>query len=123
MGRVIATRVGLGGDPGRPRPADQRKFVVDFAGGPLDALTRADTVQPLVTVNRGQVVKATCFPVKETKWWRVFVDVEIKGDDPIDLRLYLARNGKAITETWVYEFLPAGDSIGAAIRSRTPLSP
>jgi glucans biosynthesis protein len=120
VGRVIATRIGLGGSPGQPRPANQRKFVVDFAGGPLDALTRADTVVPVVAVSRGRVVKTTCLPVVGTKSWRVFADVEIEGDDPIGLRLYLARNGTALTETWLYEFLPEADVVGAAIRSRTP---
>lgn len=119
-GRVIATRIGLGGMPGHPRPANQRKFVVDFAGGPLEGLTRADKVKPILTVGRGQVVKATCFQVVGTKWWRVQLDLEVDGDDPIDLHLYLARNGNAITETWLYEFLPTADPIRAAIQSRTP---
>jgi glucans biosynthesis protein len=122
-GRVIATRIGLGGMPGHPRPANQRKFVVDFAGGPLEELTRADSVQPALTVSRGLVVKATCFQIVATRRWRVQLDLEVDGDDPIDLRLSLARNGKAITETWLYEFLPTADPIRAAIQSRTLGSP
>ena len=122
-GRVIATRIGLGGMPGHPRPANQRKFVVDFAGGPLEGLTRTDSVQPILTVSRGQVFKTTCFQVVGTRWWRIQLDLEVDGDDPIELRLYLARNGNPITETWLYEFLPTADPIRAAIQSRTLGSP
>jgi glucans biosynthesis protein len=122
-GRVIATRIGLGGWPGRPRPANRRKFVVDFAGGILDSLARADHVQPVVTASRGQVFEAICAEIAGTKWWRVLFDLEVEGDDPIDLRLYLVRNGNAITETWVYRFLPAADPIGAALESRILASP
>ena len=36
--RAVATRTGVGGAPGHPRPADTHKFVIDFAGGNLDLL-------------------------------------------------------------------------------------
>ena len=121
-GRVVATRIGLGGWPGQPRPADQRKFVVDFTGGALDALTRSDKVQPVVTASRGRIVKASCFQVRGTKEWRAFIDLELAGDDPIELRLHLTHDGTAITETWLYEFLCAADAVGEALRSR-PIDP
>ena len=37
IGRVVSTHAGAGGVPGVPHPddADKRKFVIDFAGGPL----------------------------------------------------------------------------------------
>jgi len=117
-GRVMATRIGLGGMPGQPRPLNQRKFVVDFAGGPLEALTRTDVLQPVITASRGQIFKAACWQIVGMRWWRVAFDLEIDGDDPIDLRLHLARDGSVMTETWVYQYLPAADPIGAALRSR-----
>ena len=35
LGRVVATRLGRGGQPGQPRPKGVRKFFVEFLGGPL----------------------------------------------------------------------------------------
>jgi glucans biosynthesis protein len=110
-GRVIATRIGRGGSPGQPRPANQRKFVVDFADGPLDTLGRTDRVQPVITLSRGPVLKATCLPVGGTQWWRASFDAEVGGSDPIDLRLHLTLSGNAVTETWVYPYLPDADPI------------
>ncbi|MEX0759207.1 MAG: glucan biosynthesis protein D, partial [Tistlia sp.] len=39
-GRVLSTRIGRGGVPGQERPKGVKKFVVDFAGGPLGGLGR-----------------------------------------------------------------------------------
>jgi glucans biosynthesis protein len=61
--------------------------------------------------------------VAGTKWQRVFFDLEVDGSEPIELRLRLMRDGKAITETWLYEYLPAADPIGAALKSRTLAAP
>ena len=47
--RVIHTRLGNGGVPGQPRPANTRKFVIDFEGGPLERLEKQDKVMPIVT--------------------------------------------------------------------------
>jgi glucans biosynthesis protein len=107
LGRVVATRVGIGGVPGQPRPPGQKKFVVDFAGGPLDALKKADRVKPVVTLPRGQPVNPYALQIVGTRTWRAFFDVAVAGTDPVDLRLYLALNGKPLTETWLFQLIPA----------------
>jgi glucans biosynthesis protein len=107
-GRVVATRIGLGGISGKPRPAGVKKFVVDFLGGPLDALTRLDGVESVVTATRGRVINPVVLPVVGTKNWRVSFDLAIEGTEPIDLRCYLRHEGSAMTETWLYQFLPTG---------------
>ncbi len=38
LGRVFATAIGRGGQPGRARPTGVYKFMVDFAGGPIPDL-------------------------------------------------------------------------------------
>jgi periplasmic glucans biosynthesis protein len=40
LARCVATRLGRGGQPGKPRPKGVRKFVVEFLGGPLIGLPR-----------------------------------------------------------------------------------
>jgi periplasmic glucans biosynthesis protein len=106
--RVVATRIGVGGVAGKPRPAANRKIVVDFAGGPLEALTRIDGVEPVVTASRGKILGAVALPVGGTKIWRVTFELAGEGTEPIDLRCYLRHEGSAMTETWLYQFLPNG---------------
>jgi glucans biosynthesis protein len=111
LARVVATRIGLGGMPGQPRPADQRKLVVDFAGGPLAGLRRTDAVQPILTASGGRIVRMTCYPVVAAGAWRVMIDIAVAGEDAIDLRLTLVRDGAAISESWCYAYLAAADPI------------
>ncbi|MDB5360993.1 MAG: periplasmic glucan biosynthesis protein MdoG [Rhodospirillales bacterium] len=106
--RVVATRIGIGGVAGKPRPPGTKKFVVDFLGGPLEALTRLDGVEPVVTASRGRVVNPVAWPVVGTKNWRVSFDLAIEDVEPHDLRCYLRHEGAAMTETWLYQFLPTG---------------
>jgi len=106
--RVVATRIGIGGVAGKPRPPATKKFVVDFLGTPLDALTRLDGVEPVVTATRGKVLNPVALPVVGTRIWRVSFDLAIDGAEPIDLRCYLRHEGAAMTETWLYQLLPTG---------------
>jgi glucans biosynthesis protein len=117
IGRAIATRVGLGGIPGLGQPPDQRKFVIDFAGGPLDQLIKADAVDTVVTASRGRVTKSGSFQVVDTKLWRAYFDLEVSDGLPIDLRLFLSRHGAALSETWLYQYLPNADPIRDALQS------
>ena len=55
VGRVRHTRLGRGGIPGQPRPEGARKFVIDFEGGPLADLRKADEVEPVITASRGKI--------------------------------------------------------------------
>ncbi|HEV2675673.1 MAG TPA: glucan biosynthesis protein D [Aliidongia sp.] len=105
---VVATRIGIGGQPGRPRPPATKKFVVDFTGASLDGLTRLDGVEPVVTATRGKIAAAAALPVAGTRDWRLAFDLVVEGTEPIDLRCYLRHEGAALTETWLYQFLPTG---------------
>ena len=108
IAHVIATRIGIGGIPGKPRPPGMKKFVIDFAGTPLDTLSRLDGVEPVVTATRGRVVNPVALPVAGTKNWRLSFDLAVEGTEPIDLRCYLRHEGAAMSETWLYQFLPNG---------------
>lgn len=106
VGRVTATRIGVGGVAGQPRPPGQHKFVIDFAGGQLPDLHRDDGVEPVVWCSRGQILNPYCLPIVGTRNWRAVFELKADGPAPIDLRLYLRREGTALTETWLYQYFP-----------------
>jgi len=108
VGRVTSTRIGRGGVPGKPAPDDKNKwkFVIDFTGGPLAQMAPRYDVTPVVTLSRGKVSDAYVIKVVGTDRWRALFDVDAPGQDPVNLRCFLRFNGKALTETWLYEFYP-----------------
>lgn len=110
VARCVATRVGRGGQPGKPRPKGVYKFAVEFTGAALDPLW-GDTVkaEPVVTASSGTVAGAFMEPVPGTKRWRAIFDLTPTGTDPVELRLYIRGNGDALTETWLYQFRPGTD--------------
>jgi glucans biosynthesis protein len=105
VARCVATRIGRGGQPGKPRPKGVYKFCVEFAGPALDPLW-GDTVkaEPIVTASSGTVSGAFIEPVPGTRRWRALFDLAPNGADPVELRLYIRGNGDALTETWLYQF-------------------
>lgn len=110
VARCVATRIGRGGQPGKPRPKGVYKFSVEFAGAALDPLW-GDTVkaEPVVSASSGTVSGAFMEPVPGTKRWRAIFDLTPTGTDPVELRLYIRGNGDALTETWLYQFRPGTD--------------
>jgi glucans biosynthesis protein len=108
LGRVVATRTGAGGVPGRPASDDliKRKFVIDFAGGPLKTMAPRFDVTPDVTVTNGKVDNAYVIKVVGTDRWRALFDLSADGKDPVDLRCYLRLGDETLSETWIYQFLP-----------------
>ena len=105
VARVVATRIGRGGQPGKPRPKGVYKFNVEFAGKALDVLW-GNTVkaEPVITASSGTVAGAFLEPIPGTKRWRVIFDLTPVNGDPVELRLYIRGNGDAMTETWLYQF-------------------
>jgi glucans biosynthesis protein len=103
----VATRIGRGGQPGKPRPRGVYKFAIEFAGAALDPLW-GDTVKasPVVTTSRGSIQGAFMEPIPGTRRWRAIFDLLPEGTDPVELRLYIQGNGEALTETWLYQFRP-----------------
>jgi glucans biosynthesis protein len=101
--RVIATRTGLAGRPGRaPRPG-ARKFVVDFAGGRLAELSDQSGVEAVVDASPRQALEPAAYRVVGTDNWRLTVDVVLAPGATVNLRAYLKLQGAALTETWIYQ--------------------
>jgi glucans biosynthesis protein len=108
VGRVRATRLGRGGVAGQqqPRNSNSRKFVIDFSGGPLETLERRFDVKAVVTPTRGDVSNSYVIRVVGTRIWRAFFDLTVEGKEPVDVRCFLALGHDALTETWLYRYLP-----------------
>ncbi len=111
VARFIATRIGAGGVPGQPRPANVVKFVCDLDGKGLEGMDRSSGVEAMVQASRGTLSLVYAFPIATTDRWRVTFDLDIgppgEGDEPIDLRMYLRQDGQAMSETWIYQAFPS----------------
>ncbi|HET6522413.1 MAG TPA: glucan biosynthesis protein [Geminicoccaceae bacterium] len=106
VARVTATRISRGGAPGRPVRDEVRKFVVDFAGGLLEELAPGAEPTAEVTASRGRVELVHVMPVAGTRRWRAVFDLVVAGEAPVELRLHLRAGGRALTELWLYQYLP-----------------
>jgi periplasmic glucans biosynthesis protein len=108
LAQTIATRTGIGGTVGLKRQYYSWHFAVDFAGGELGALPRDTPVEAVITTSRGQVEHVTAHYVEEFHGYRALFDVKPPDDgvEPIDMRLYLRIDGRALTETWIYLWTP-----------------
>ncbi|WP_236951440.1 glucan biosynthesis protein [Ketogulonicigenium robustum] len=110
--RFIATRVGVGGNPGQVRPEDTVKVVCDFDGHTLTGFGRGDGVTVIASASGAVVGNESVYPVVGQDYWRAMFDIDFsavaEGDDtPIDVRMYVAREGSAETETLLLQFFPS----------------
>ncbi len=104
----VATRIGRGGQPGKPRPSGVTKFMVEFLGGPLADLPFGVLPEAVLTASRGSFsyVFTEAVPDSVPGHWRAQFDLTATGHDPIELRLYLRAAGKTLSETWLYQYHP-----------------
>jgi len=109
LARVVASRVGRGGEPGKPRPADVTKFVVDFAGGPLATLPPGAAAVPVATAARGELSLVFAEPIPGGAGWRAVFDLAVAGSEPVELRLFLALDGRPLSETWLFQHQPTAN--------------
>jgi glucans biosynthesis protein len=108
IGRVMSTHTGDGGVPGVPHTISEnkRKFVIDFAGGPLTTMAQRFDIKPVVSHSRGRIDNAYVIKVVGTDRWRALFDLTTEGDGPVDLRCYLRLGDETLSETWIYQWLP-----------------
>lgn len=105
---AVATRTGIGGVIGQPRRYFSWRFAIDFAGGELATLRPRAAVEPIISASRGTVEIASARPLHSIDGYRAMFDIRPQDDstEPIDLRLFLRRNGQPLTETWMYQWTP-----------------
>lgn len=104
-GRTYATRLGQGGTGGASE-ANTRKFVIDFVGDQLKALSADAPVEAVITASSGQVDHQAVQRNEFTHGWRVFFELESDHDTPIELRCFLKLGEDILTETWSYRWPP-----------------
>lgn len=108
LARCVDSFTGLGGVIGKKRAHFSWRFAVDFAGGELAALIDKAEVEAVVQVSRGQTEIVSARPLREIRGYRAMFDV-VPPDETtqqIDIRLFLRSGGRALTETWLYQWNP-----------------
>jgi glucans biosynthesis protein len=93
------TRIGRGSNGRR------RRFVVEFAGGPLGDNPLAD-LKAAITVGPGAIHNLKLWSYPERKTTRVTFELDPGNDNACELRLVLEASGKPISETWLYRWTP-----------------
>lgn len=108
LARVVATRLGRGGQTGRPRPPGVRKFVVEFLGGPLTTLPAGVKPEPVLWASSGTFSGAFTEALADgvAGHWRAEFDFAAAGTKVVDMRLFLRAADKTLSETWLYQFHP-----------------
>ena len=104
-GRIYATRIGPGGVSGESEP-DKRRFVIDFTGDQLQNLSADAPVEAVITASTGTIDNQTVYRNSFIDGWRVFFDLQPKGDASVELRCFLRSGEDTLTETWSYLWEP-----------------
>ncbi len=112
LARCVATRLGNGGQPGQPRPAGVRKFMVEFTGGSLASLPFGVKPEAVLSASRGSFsyVFTEAVPNGVAGHWRAQFDLTTEGADPVEMRLYLRVGDQTLSETWLYQYHPFRNS-------------
>ncbi|MFO1417857.1 MAG: glucan biosynthesis protein D [Methylotetracoccus sp.] len=108
LARCVATRLGNGGQPGRPRPQGVRKFMVEFLGKPLESIPYGEKPEAVITISRGELSRVEIEPVPDDVpgHWRTHFDVEATGEEPVEMRCFLRFRDKVMSETWLFQYHP-----------------
>ena len=108
LARCVATRLGMGAVQGAPRSPVLRKFMVEFQGPSLALLDDSETPEAVLTASRGSFSNVLPEPSPDgaRDLWRTQFDLDPQGTDPVELRCFLRFDGKPLTETWTYRYLP-----------------
>ena len=108
LARVVATRMGRGGQPGKPRPRGVYKISVEFMGGTLANLPFGVLPEPAIWVGRGttSLIQMEAVPDDVPGHWRLFFDLTVEGEEAVDMRVFLRQGDTILSETWLYLFEP-----------------
>jgi glucans biosynthesis protein len=111
LAKVVATRSGRPGQPGRELVTEGRRIAIEFRGANLLALRSAIDIEADVTARNGQIGQLSHYPgarheAETDALWRVTFDVVSDGAEPADVRVVLRQHGRPISETWTALIFP-----------------
>ena len=100
--RTLATRVGA------IRDSEATRFVIDFGQAELAKLPAGAVVTANVSASPGGIVSDVVTQRNDyTHGWRVAFKLgTTDAEKPVELRCFLATEGRALTETWTYRWTP-----------------
>ncbi len=107
LARCVATRIGRGGEAGKPRPEGVVKFVIEFDGPSLAKIPYAAKPDVIAETTRGHLTLTRARPVWYTPRWFATFDLTVEGGEPVELRCHLELDGKPLTEAWFYQYHPS----------------
>ncbi|MFO1151950.1 MAG: glucan biosynthesis protein G [Alsobacter sp.] len=85
------------------KPANARRFLVDFSGGDLAyAMKQPDAVKLVASVSSGRLTGQFLMPNPVRGGFRVGIDVAGEPGETIDVRAFLQSGERALTETWTF---------------------
>lgn len=102
--KVISTYTGIGGVSGMLETG-KRKFVIDFELPKSKKDIAAGKIVPEVSASEGKIIGTHLIYNPVTKGPTVYIDFEPNGKTS-ELRVLLKKDGKTISETWSYQWLP-----------------
>lgn len=113
LARVLDTRSGMGDfpegwAPGEHYPAKwARRFAVDFIGSELKSAA-VQGIEPVITLSSGEAKQLEILYVEPFDGYRILFDWYPTSDaaEPVEMRMFLRCQGKAISETWLYQYFP-----------------
>ena len=73
-------------------------------------LGRDVKVEPVIDNSGGDIELASARPLHAVNGYRVMFDLKPKAGsrEPINLRVFLRADGRALSETWLYQWSPPG---------------
>lgn len=104
--RTVQGRASLPGEA-NPLPGSHRRFVVDFHLA-SETVRAADTNPPEMAfqASSGEASDLQVVPLPQEEGWRATFRLAPHGTTPVDMRLHLHRNGRRVSETWSYLWVP-----------------
>jgi glucans biosynthesis protein len=107
VAQTVETRIGRGGQPGLPRPPHVYNFAVEFdRPSVMRQIPYGVFPDVVVTTSAGQISRTFAEPMPNGNIWRASFDIALMPGELADLRMYMALDGKPLTETWLYSFTP-----------------
>jgi glucans biosynthesis protein len=103
---VVQSRLGHGWRKD-PIPAGQRQYQLDFAGPALEGLAEGEVEAVASAGANVRGLRVTAYPNPALEGWRVSLDFErIDPRQAAELRVFLRRGSRVLSETWSHALAP-----------------